>query len=143
MHLYTPEQTMKTFITRLALCTALALIAIHPTAARAQSQQEMNQDAARAYETADGTLNKVYKELLAQLDKESQEKLKASQRAWVLFRDAQAEFEADLEARGGSMAPLIYNEARKTLTETRTKELGQVKTDGSAENEEEPRKAGS
>jgi uncharacterized protein YecT (DUF1311 family) len=41
----------------------------------------------------------------------------------VAFRDAQADFEADLEARGGSIAPMIYDGSRTELTKERTKEL--------------------
>lgn len=118
---------MKTIITRFALCATLALITIHPTPANAQSQSEMNREAAREFETADATLNKVYQQLIGKLDDEGKEKLKVAQRAWVQFRDAQAAFEADKEARGGSMAPLIYNGARKTLTDARIKELQRVR----------------
>ena len=118
---------MKTIIARFALCATLALITIHPTPANAQSQSEMNREAAREFETADATLNKVYQQLIGKLDDEGKEKLKVAQRAWVQFRDAQAAFEADKEARGGSMAPLIYNGARKTLTDARIKELQRVR----------------
>ena len=62
----------------------------------------------------------------AELDDEGKEKFKLAQRAWVQFRDAQADFEADKEARGGSMALLIYNGTRKTLTDARIKELQRV-----------------
>ncbi len=114
---------MKTIITRLALCAMLALIATHSNPANAQSQSEMNRKAAQEFETADATLNKVFKQLIGKLDAEGKEKLKNAQRAWVQFRDAQADFEADKEARGGSLAPLISNGARKTLTDARIKEL--------------------
>ena len=117
---------MKTIITRFALCATLALITIYLTPANAQSQSEMNRGAAREFETADATLNKVYKQLIGKLDDEGKEKFKLAQRAWVQFRDAQADFEADKEARGGSMAPLIYNGTRKTLTDARIKELQRV-----------------
>ena len=86
----------------------------------------MNREAAAEFEAADATLNKVYKQLIGKLDDEGKEKLKIAQRAWVQFRDAQADFEADSEARGGSMAPLIYNGARKRLTDARVKELQRV-----------------
>ncbi len=119
---------MKNIITRLALCTAIALVAIQSNA-NAQSQQEMNRQAARDFDAADSALNRVYKQLTDKLDKESQLKLKAVQRAWVQFRDAEAQFEADLEARGGTMAPLIYNGTRASLTKTRTKELQLVLKD--------------
>lgn len=88
---------MKTIITRLALCAMLALIATHSNPANAQSQSEMNRKAAQEFETADATLNKVFKQLIGKLDAEGKEKLKNAQRAWVQFRDAQADFEADTD----------------------------------------------
>ena len=37
----------------------------------------------------------------------------AAQRAWVAFRDAQCAYESNAEARGGSMAPMVYSELRR------------------------------
>jgi uncharacterized protein YecT (DUF1311 family) len=88
-----------------------------------QTQAEMNQQAAADFEKADAQLNKVYKQVQAGLDAEGLAKLKAAQRAWIAFRDAEADFEADAEARGGTMAPCIYNGVRQQLTETRTADL--------------------
>lgn len=90
----------------------------------AQSQSEMNAQAARDAARADRELNKVYKEVLATLDDEGAKLLKASQRAWIAFRDAEAESAAD-EARGGSMAPLLYSGTVARLTEQRTQMLKQ------------------
>lgn len=90
----------------------------------AQSQSEMNAQAARDAARADRELNKVYKEVLAPLDDEGAKLLKASQRAWIAFRDAEAESAAD-EARGGSMAPLLYSGTVARLTEQRTQMLKQ------------------
>lgn len=42
-----------------------------------------------AYQAWDAELNKVYNELMGQLSPESQKALRASQRAWLAFRDAQ------------------------------------------------------
>ncbi|MEZ0253838.1 MAG: lysozyme inhibitor LprI family protein [Chthoniobacter sp.] len=57
------------------------------------------------------------------MDDEGKEKLKASERAWLVYRETQAKFQADVVARGGTMAPLIYNECRVALTKARIKEL--------------------
>lgn len=84
----------------------------------AQSQGEMNREAARDAARADKELNKVYKELLATLDEEGAKLLKASQRAWIAYRDADAAAAAD-EARGGSMAPMLYSGAISQLTDER------------------------
>ena len=91
--------------------------------ARAQTQQEMNAEAAAEFTKADKELNEVYAKVLEVLDDMTKEKLKRSQRAWVVFRDAEAEFRADAEARGGSVYPLIHEGVRSKLTKERVKAL--------------------
>ena len=54
------------------------------------------------------------------------EEFKTAQRLWVQFRDAQADFEADQEARGGSMRPLSYYGCCTRLTRARTAEFRQM-----------------
>ena len=117
------------YITPLLVWVALVLIATMPTSSYAQSQAEMNQEASKNFDQADLALNRAYKQLLSKIDKEAQAKLKIAQRAWIAFRDGQAELEADLEARGGSMAPLIYNGRRTEITKARTKELQKLLED--------------
>ena len=92
------------------------------TAAHGQTQGEMNQEAAAEFKKTDRELNKLYPQVLAKLDAEGQEKLKAAQRAWVAFRDAQAELEADL-ARGGTMAPLLRATSLTSTTQDRITQL--------------------
>jgi len=89
----------------------------------AQSQAEMNQEAAANFKKADAELNRTYSMLLASLDDEARAKLKAAQRAWVVFRDAEAEYQMDAEARGGSMASMIYEGTRARLTKQRIAQL--------------------
>jgi uncharacterized protein YecT (DUF1311 family) len=101
----------------------LALLAVLISPALGQSQSEMNQQARKDFEKADARLNSVYKKLLAELDAEGQAKLKAAQRAWIAFRDAEAAFQADLDARGGSLAPLIHEATAEDLTKKRTEQL--------------------
>ena len=60
---------------------------------------------------------------LGVLDEEAKERLKKSQRAWIAFRDAEAAFRADAEARGGSMWPLVHEGIRGALTKERVKML--------------------
>jgi len=90
-----------------------------------QSQPEMTAQSQADFDKADARLNKLYKETLAGLDAEGKMKLIASERAWLTYRDAEATFEADSE-RGGSMAPMIYNQACLELTEARIKQLGKA-----------------
>lgn len=89
---------------------------------RAQSQQEMNQQAYAGFEKADKELNQIYAKVQAKLDKEGKEKLKAAQRAWVTFRDAQAELDADI-MRGGSAAPMLSAGSKTQTTKKRVEEL--------------------
>ena len=108
----------------LPLC--LALIVAAPVALHAQSQQEMNAEAAESFKKADKELNEVYAKVLANLDEEAKENLKKSQRAWVAWRDAEAAFRADAEARSGSMWPLIHEGVRGQLTKERVKSLKEL-----------------
>jgi uncharacterized protein YecT (DUF1311 family) len=120
---------MKHIITSLLLCAAFGLTSIVPTPSYAQSQAEMNQQAAKDFDVADAAMNEAYKPFMHKIDKEAQTKLKSAQRAWVAFRDTQAELEADLAARGGSMVPMIYNGCRTEITKARTKELQKLLKD--------------
>jgi len=114
---------MFTFAARVALCALIPFATLIPSASHAQSQHEMNAAAAKEFQAADRALNKEYNRLTGLLDAEARMKLKEAQRAWIQFRDAEAAFAADQEARGGSMAPLVYESRRAELTKARTKEL--------------------
>ena len=105
---------------------ALLLLTLSAVPALAQSQSEMNREAAASFVKADAELNRVYAKVLAMLDDEGRAKFKAAQRAWVVFRDAQAEFEMDNEARGGSMAPLIYEGFRARITKARVAQFKEL-----------------
>lgn len=104
------------------LAIGLAVSTLGLTDLRAQSQHEMNQQAYAAFEKADKELNEIYAKVRAKLDKEGKEKLKAAQRAWMAFRDAQAELDADL-MRGGSAAPMLSAGSKAQSTKKRVEEL--------------------
>jgi len=107
----------------LAANLALALLISVPfQQARAQSQGDMNAEAARAFEKADAELNVVLKKLVTVLDDDGKKKLLTAQRAWVVYRDTQATFDADA-ARGGSMARGMFAATRTAMTEQRITEL--------------------
>ena len=108
---------------------ALVLFALCVTPVFAQSQQEMNREAEASFTKADAELNRVYAKVIATLDDESKPELKAAQRAWVAFRDAQATFQMNQEARGGSMAPMIYAGVRASLTKARIAQLKELLND--------------
>jgi len=127
-------------MTKLALLVvSFALFLTCAGTVRAQSQSEMNATAAADFAKVDKRLNIVYKKILESLDDQGKKLLVASQRAWVAFRDAEADFEADSTARGGTMAPLIYSTTRSEVTEARIKQLLDTYA---IDNEEEAKKLG-
>ena len=69
----------------------------------------------------DTRLNKVYKEVMAQLSPARNKELQAAQRAWIKFRDANCNYYADPE--GGTMATVSSNDCFMTATASRAKEL--------------------
>lgn len=71
---------------------------------------------------ADAGMNAAYRSLGAKLDQRGQAKLRAAQEAWLKFRAAEADFQADA-ARDGTLAPLIAASVQVDLTEARRKEL--------------------
>jgi uncharacterized protein YecT (DUF1311 family) len=88
----------------------------------AQTQAEMTDEAVAAFKKADAKLNAVYKKFRATLDEEGQAKLKTAQKAWLVYRDAEAALEADAN-RGGSIAPMVYAMSQSSTTQARTKDL--------------------
>jgi uncharacterized protein YecT (DUF1311 family) len=113
---------MKQYVISLALLIA-ALVAFPTSHANAQTQAEMNRQAAKDFHKADAELNSTYAALMAKLpDAESKRKLKESQRAWIAFRDAEAAFAAD-PFRGGSAAPVLRWTSMTETTEQRIKQL--------------------
>lgn len=105
-------------------CAALLIsLFVAVTHIHAQTQAAMNAQARADFARADADLNKTYEALLKRLpDAESKTKLKESQRAWLVFRDAEAAFAGD-QARGGSMAPTIRYATMTELTQQRIKQL--------------------
>ena len=78
--------------------------------------------AAEAFAKADKELNEVYRKLLAQLDAEAQTRLRASQRAWLAYRDATSAFVYAIEG-DGSAGRMIAANQREQATVARIKEL--------------------
>src|SRR6266853_4402575 len=75
------KHKMKQYVLGLALLI-VPLVALPTSYANAQSQAEMNRQAAKDFEKVDAELNSAYAALMAKLpDAESKQKLKESQRA--------------------------------------------------------------
>jgi uncharacterized protein YecT (DUF1311 family) len=124
---------MRALIFAAYLAFSLSAHAQRPQCVRAGSQGQMVSCAGEDAEAADKELNSVYDALLqcAGHDKLFIERLRTSQRLWVRFRDAELEAyqPVDEEAgevssiKWGSMYPLTYLSAKKTLTDERTVQL--------------------
>lgn len=89
-----------------------------------QTQMEMTQCSAQAYQAADDELNEAYQALVDRLENNasSLEKLRAAQRKWIGFRDAECAFESSA-VEGGSAQPMVRNGCLETLTKARTQRL--------------------
>ena len=74
------------------------------------------------FQKAEQELNTAYKNLMKQLDDGQREKLRLAQSAWLRFREANADFQADT-ARGGTLAPLIRISVLADMTAARAAEL--------------------
>lgn len=91
-------------------------------------QPELNECAATAYLKSDADLNKLYAGTLRGLDRNDAERLRAAQREWVKFRDAECLYRAggeEAEGIGASMGPMIDSMCREKLTKQRIEQLRQ------------------
>ena len=71
--------------------------------AEAMTTVEMRECLNTRYKQVDDALNHLYQQLLSQLSKTRQTKLREAQQAWMLFRDKSAAFVAS-ETEGGDHA---------------------------------------
>jgi uncharacterized protein YecT (DUF1311 family) len=88
----------------------------------AQSTAAMRECEIARLRRVDESMNAAYRNLSAKLDRRGRAKLHAAQQAWLKFRAAEAEYQADV-ARNGTLAPLIAASVQADLTESRGKEL--------------------
>lgn len=111
---------MKLLITVILFFTSLVSVS--------QTQQEMNMTAKQAYIKSDKELNDVYQNILSEYKNDTLfiEKLKKSQRLWILFRDAELDMKFPKKNKGinyGSVYPMCVSYYLKSLTEQRTQTL--------------------
>ena len=112
----------------LRLLIAAACVVSFPLLAHAQTQLEMNEQACQSYKTADAEMNRTYQGILREYRKDRRFilKLKAAQRAWLVFRDAHLESvypAPNKRAEYGSVNPLCQCQLLQELTEERLKAL--------------------
>jgi len=119
---------MKNTITILAIFTLFAA-----SLAQAQTQSEMNAEAAAEFNGVDEQLNSIYQQILSDYadDEVFIASLKEAQRSWVVFRDAQLKMRYPDREPGyyGSILPLCEMTYLTELTQDRIKAL-QVWIDG-------------
>jgi uncharacterized protein YecT (DUF1311 family) len=116
------------------LCAVYSAIGGLPVRAFGQTKQEalpcssetttagMRSCENNRYQRAEHALDAVYAELMKQLDAAGKEKLRTAQSAWLQFRQAETDFEAQV-AEGGTLAPLIRITVMADMTEARAVEL--------------------
>lgn len=111
-----------------------ALLLITPEADKincAGDTRQMVQCAYLEFERAENEMNRAWSDVAVALaaedarakDSFSPTRLEigqAEQKAWMAFRNAQCVREADREARGGTMYPLVYHGCRTEKTKART-----------------------
>jgi uncharacterized protein YecT (DUF1311 family) len=113
----------------------------------AKSQAELNQCAGEQYHKADARLNSVYRKALDTMQKDLSDaqdhkspdlikynqqaidKLKAAERAWILYRDLHCEA-ARHQFEGGSMSPMVWGFCMAQTTLDRVDELKSAYQDG-------------
>ncbi|MBF9050006.1 DUF1311 domain-containing protein [Roseobacter sp. HKCCD9010] len=86
-------------------------------------QQGINACLAEEYARVDAELNAVYQSVLADAQGAMPDLIRTAQRAWIPFRDAACEAEAEF-MRGAPAEAALRLSCLIRLTETRTDELG-------------------
>ena len=126
---------MKTLSHLLAGSIALAIVATPLASSHGQDSnfKPPGTEEQAAVDRANGELDKTYKQLMAKLDEQQQKSLKEAQRAWIKWRDAEADIIARVGgAIGGSALRVDYANAQAKLIKERTEVLrGYLKEAGS------------
>ncbi len=107
---------------RLVLTAASAVAALAISSAAAQSQMELNAQAAADLRKSDEQLNAVYNKLRAKISDAGKKKLQVAQQSWLQFRDQECEFET-MGTVGGSIHSMIVAICLTRLTDQRVKDL--------------------
>jgi uncharacterized protein YecT (DUF1311 family) len=109
----------------IAVVLVMCLLSTPAIAACSRNEHGVFEDVACAAEAsarADKELGEVYKKLLSQLGREEQERLRASQRAWLAYRKANIAFVYAVEGNGSAGRMVAANQAEQA-TLARLKEL--------------------
>lgn len=74
----------------------------------------------------DARLNSEYRQTLASVSNGQQTRLRAAQRLWVQYRDANCAFRADPD--GGTLATVMSVDCRRAMTTERADELARLRS---------------
>jgi uncharacterized protein YecT (DUF1311 family) len=107
----------------------IALLVFSATFGFAQTQLEMNQAAGVEFQKADKELNTVYQKIIKEYSADTLfiKNLRASQRIWIQFRDAEilVKFPETDPGYYGSIFPVCYSNYKTELTQVRITTLKQ------------------
>ncbi|CAI8767921.1 lysozyme inhibitor LprI family protein [Methylocaldum szegediense] len=122
--------TLKVVFITLLLAPVITYSEDLPKCNRDGTQLEINACAADEFDKAERKLNEVYRALLKKEEKNVIfiQKLRAAQRAWLAFRDAELEAMYACEEGStcwGTILPLCYADYKTKLTRERTQRLQQ------------------
>jgi uncharacterized protein YecT (DUF1311 family) len=91
-----------------------------------ENQLAENVCARRAFDSADKTLNLLFASQLSQLESaQTKGQLRAAQRAWIAFRDADCLYQAGKPEDSGSIWPLLHWSCMAAHTTIRVEQLKQ------------------
>ena len=107
---------------RRVLTVACVLTALAVGSVAAQSQMELNAQAAADLRKSDQQLNAVYNKLRAKISDAGKKSLQTAQQSWLRFRDQECEFET-MGTVGGSIHSMIVAICLTRLTDQRIKDL--------------------
>jgi uncharacterized protein YecT (DUF1311 family) len=107
---------------RFAVARGAAIMVVAAGAAAAQSQMELNAQAAADLRKSDQQLNAVYNKLRARISDAGKKSLQTAQQSWLRFRDQECEFET-MGTVGGTIHSMIVAICLTRLTDQRIKDL--------------------
>ena len=114
---------------RFRLFSVLSTVAVAATALTSSYGEEKDfkppgTEQQASVDRANSGLDKIYKELMSKLDEGQQKSLKEAQRAWIKWRDAEADIIARVGgAVGGSALRTDYANAQEKLIKERAEVL--------------------
>lgn len=113
---------MRIFILAFAAAAVMPMAAQADECSKARTQTEMNICAGHELDRANATINNLYKETMAKYDPAGQALLRKSERAWIVFRDAECDFRTS-GSKGGSIWPVVHAQCLTELTRARIKQI--------------------